>query len=104
MGKQKRKRRRAPQEEYNPHLKALILQVVDNQIAGRDETGQPIASTIAEDPDYVKNTFERLSAVYGPVKAKEMIAAVLLEEMYDVLKDQKRFDEPRYKNRLEELR
>ena len=104
MGKQKRRRRRAPQEEYNPHLKALILQVVDNQIAGHDEAGQPIASTIAEDPDYVKNTFERLSAVYGPAKAKEMIAAVLLEEMYDVLEDQKRFDEPRYKNRLEELR
>ena len=104
MGKQKRKRRHTPQEEHNPHLKGLILQVVDNQIAGRDETGQPIASAITEDPDYVKNTFERLSAVHGPTKAKEMIAAVLLEEMYDALKGQKRFDEPRYRDRLEGLR
>lgn len=102
MGKQKRKRK--PQEGYNPHLKALILQVVDNQIAGRDETGQPLTTTIAGDPDYVKNTFERLSAVYGPEKAKEMIAAVLLEEMYDVLKYKVPFDEPQYKEKLERLR
>ena len=104
MGKQKRKRKHKPQEEYNPHLKALILQVVDNQIAGRDETGQPLVTTIAGDPDYVKNTFERLSAVHGPEKAKEMIAEVLLEEMYDVLKYKVPFDEPQYKQKLERLR
>ncbi len=49
MGKQKR----APGEEYNPRLKALILQVVDNQIAGLDETGQPVTTTITDEPDYV---------------------------------------------------
>lgn len=102
MGKQKRKRR-AP-EEYNPHLKALILQVVDNQIAGQDETGHPLTTAITEEPDYVKNSFERLSAVHGPLKAKEMIAAVLLEEMYDVLKYTVPFDEPQYKEKLERLR
>ena len=102
MGKQKRKRR--TQEGYNPHLKALILQVVDNQISGRDETGQSLTTTIAGEPDYVKNTFERLSAVHGPEKAKEMIAAVLLEEMYDVLKYKVPFDEPQYKEKLERLR
>ena len=48
MGKQKRKH--TPREAYNPHLKALIHQVVDNQIAGHDETGQPIASAIEERP------------------------------------------------------
>ncbi len=100
MGKQ----RHAPQGEYNPRLKALMLQVVDNQIAGRDECGKPITTTITDDPDYVKTCFERLSAVHGPGKAKEMIAAVLLEEMYDVLKDYVPFDEPRYKERLEKLR
>lgn len=100
MGKQKH----APQEEYNPRLKALMLQVVDNQIAGRDENGHPLTTTITDDPDYVKTCFDRLSAVYGPSKAKEMIAAVLLEEMYDVLKDKVPFDEPRYKERLEKLR
>ena len=54
------KRKRAPGEEYNPRLKALILQVVDNQIAGLDETGQPVTTTITDEPDYVKHTFERL--------------------------------------------
>lgn len=62
MGKQ----RHAPQEEYNPRLRALMLQVVDNQIAGRDESGKPITTTVTEDPDYVKHTFERLSVVHGP--------------------------------------
>lgn len=97
-------RKHTPQDGYNPHLKALILQVVDNQIAGYDENGQPIASAITDDPDYVKNNFTRLSDIHGPVKAKEMIAAVLLEEMYDVLKYQKVFNEFRYKTRLEGLR
>lgn len=98
------KHRHAPQEEYNPRLKALMLQVVDNQIAGRGETGQPVATAITDDPDYVRHAFERLSAAHGAAKAKEMIAAVLLEEMYDVLKDYVPFDEPRYKERLEKLR
>lgn len=98
------KHRHAPQEEYNPRLKALMLQVVDNQIAGRDENGHPLTTTITDDPDYVKTCFDRLSAVYGPGKAREMITAVLLEEMYDVLKDYVPFDEPRYKERLEKLR
>lgn len=102
MGKQKHKH--MPGEEYNPRLKALILQIVDNQIAGYDENGQPVTTQITDDPDYVKNAFERLSEIHGSAKAKEMIAAVLLEEMYDVLKDKKPFDEPRYKIALEKLR
>ena len=102
MGKQRRKRK--PQESYNPHLKELILQVVENQIAGQDETGRPLVTAITEEPDYVKNTFERLSAVHGPGKAREMIAAVLLEEMYDTMKYGANFDELRYKTRLERLR
>lgn len=93
-----------PQDEFNPRLKALILQVVDNQIVGHDENGQPLTTTITDDPDYVKNSFDRLSAVHGPAMAKEMIAAVLLEEMYDVLKYQKMFNEAKYKTALERLR
>ena len=72
--------------------------------AGQDEAGQPLTTTITGEPDYVKNTFERLSAAHGPKKAKEMIAAVLLEEMYDVLKYTVPFDEPQYKEKLERLR
>lgn len=100
----KRKKKHATQEEYNPRLKALILQVVDNQIAGVDEDGQPLTTTITDDPNYVKNAFDRLSVAHGPVKAKEMIAAVLLEEMYDVMKYKKEFHEARYKTALEGLR
>lgn len=66
------KRKRAPGEEYNPRLKALILQVVDNQIAGLDETGQPVTTTITDEPDYVKHTFERLSAAHGAARAKSL--------------------------------
>ena len=100
----KRKHSRAGEAEYNPRLKALILQVVDNQIVGRDENGHPITSAITEDPDYVKRNYTRLSEIYGPIRAKEMIAAVLLEEMYDVLNDKKPFNELRYKSGLEKLR
>ena len=71
----KRRKKHKPQGEYNPRLKALILQVVDNQIAGYDEDGKPL------DTAYVKSTFDCLSTVHGPAKAKEMIAAVLVEEI-----------------------
>ena len=100
----KRKKKHVIQEEYNPRLKTLILQVVDNQIAGVDEDGQPLTTTITDDPNYVKNAFDRLSAAHGSVKAKEMIAAVLLEDMYDVMKYKKEFNEARYKTALERLR
>lgn len=63
-----------------------------------------MTTTITDEPDYVKHTFERLSVAHGAARAKEMIAAVLLEEMYDVLKDKVPFDEPRYKSKLEMLR
>ena len=92
----------ASQDEYNPHLKALILQIVENQIAGQFEDGQPLTAELGE-RNYVKETFDRLSVVHGPAKAKEMIAAVLLTEIYDVMKHQKAFDEARYRTRLEEL-
>ena len=90
------------QDEYNPHLKEAILQVVDNQIAGIDEDGEPLTTT-TDEPNYVKDNFDRLSTVHGPDKAKEMIAAVLAEEMFNALKYDKMFDESRYKARLEKL-
>lgn len=108
MGKQKRKhkhiQRRGAQEAYNPHLKELILQVVESQITGQDEDGAPVTTVIDGEPDCVKNTFERLSAIHGQERAKEMIAAVLLEEMYDTMKYLIPFNEPRYREKLERLR
>ena len=51
-----------------------------------------------------KETFERL-VVSGAVekRAKEMIAAVLIEEMYYVLKNKENYNEQRYARRLSEL-
>jgi hypothetical protein len=75
----------------NMHLKRTILQVVDNQL---NENNPPI----------MKITYERLLATgYTQKQAKEKLAAVALEEMYDVLKHHKPFNEERYAERLEGL-
>lgn len=75
----------------NYRLKRDILEVVDNQI--RDN-----------DPKCTKETLEKLISMgYIEEKAKEMIAAVLLEELYYVMKDKESFDEERYSNNLSKL-
>jgi len=54
----------------NLHLKKCILKVINNQIR-------------SSNPKCVKQTLERLiKAGYSENKAKEKIAAVLLEEIY----------------------
>jgi len=76
----------------NYHLKATILEVVDNQLALSD---LPI----------VKETFDRLCKNGDTVQvAKEKIASVLLGQMYDVLKDNIPFDEIRYEKELKHLK
>ena len=76
----------------NMRLKRTILQVVDNQLT-------------TNDPPITKNTYERLQALnYTKQQAKEKIAAILLEEIYDVLKDNEPFDLDRYTERLEGLK
>ena len=76
----------------NTHLKNHILQVVDNQLR-------------ANDPPITKATYERLqSAGYKKQQIKEWIAAILLEEMYDVLKNHEIFNEDRYAKRLKGLK
>ncbi len=72
--------------------------VVDNQIAGRDENGNPC------DSDFVKETFERLCPIYGKVEAKRQIAEVLIGGMYDAMKSQKPFDTEKYRHELERLK
>lgn len=76
----------------NENLKKTILQVVDNQLR---ENNPPIT----------KNTFERLQqSGYTTQQAKEKIAAILLEEMYDVLKTKQPYNEERYSNKLLKLK
>ncbi len=76
----------------NKHLQRSILEVVDNQVN-------------ANDPLITKITLERLrKAGYTERDAKKKIAAILIEEMYDVMKNGEEFDEKRYTDKLSALR
>jgi hypothetical protein len=73
-------------------LKGQMIQAVENQIKENK-------------PKCAKETFKRLTAAGHPEdKAKEMIAAMLIAEMHDVLKNQRPFDEKRYEGRLKKLK
>ena len=75
----------------NPRLKALILEVVENQIR-------------ASDPPETRLTFERLLAAgYSRKQALEMIGSALVEEIWDILHERKPFDRARFSALLEKL-
>ena len=75
----------------NLRLKKTILEIVDNQLK-------------ANDPPCTKDTYEKLmDAGYSKSEAKEKIGAVVLTEIYDILKKGQSFDEERYKDSLEEM-
>ena len=76
---------------FNPHLKATILEVVENQIR-------------ASDPPETRQTFERLlTAGYSRKEAVEMIGSALVEEIWGMLHDNKPFDRGRFRGLLEKL-
>lgn len=75
----------------NIRLKNMILEVVDNQLK-------------ADDPPCTKDVYEKLlNAGYTKSEAKEKIGAVVLTEIYDILKAGKSFDEAKYQKSLEEM-
>jgi len=75
----------------NLKLKKNILEVVDNQLK-------------ANDPPCTKDTYEKLlDAGYSKSEAKDKIGAVVLTEIYDILKRGQTFDEEKYKNSLDEM-
>ncbi|THE12186.1 hypothetical protein E1I69_11740 [Bacillus timonensis] len=75
----------------NLKLKSKILEIVDNQIN-------------INDPKITKETMERLMGLgYSETESKEMIGRVLVEEMYDILKNQVPFNEKRYSDKLNML-
>lgn len=100
----KRKRNRGPSREvrgvdqpydegtpFNPHLKAAILEVVEDQIR-------------ASDPPETRQTLERLLAAgYSRKQAVEMIGSALVEEIWGMLHDHKPFDRARFTGLLEKL-
>jgi hypothetical protein len=72
-------------------LKAKILEIVDNQIN-------------INDPKCTKETLERLvNSGFSEIESKEMIGRVLIEEMYELLKNQVPFNEERYAEKLSML-
>jgi hypothetical protein len=74
----------------NPHLKAVILEVVENQI--RDG-----------DPPETRQTLERLLAArYSRKQAIEVIGSALVEEIWAILHDNKPFDRERFTALLEQ--
>ena len=76
----------------NPHLRQHILDVVDNQL--RDNT-----------PPAAREAYERLQAGgYTPIQAKEMIAVLVIECIYDILKTDTPYNEAEYEKRLRALR
>ncbi|MFA9465632.1 MAG: SEC-C metal-binding domain-containing protein [Velocimicrobium sp.] len=75
----------------NLQLKKSILEVVDNQLKDNN-------------PACTKDVYEKLlDAGYSKSEAKDKIAAVVLTEIYDILKVGKSFDEARYQRSLEEM-
>ena len=75
----------------NPHLKAAIVEVVENQI--RDG-----------DPPETRQTLERLLAAgYSRKQSIEMIRSALVEEIWAILHDHKLFDQARFAALLEHL-
>jgi hypothetical protein len=76
---------------FNPHLKAAILEVVENQL--RDG-----------DPPETRQTLERLLAAgYSRKQAIEMIGSAVVEEIWAVLHERKPFDRTRFTALLEQL-
>jgi Holliday junction resolvasome RuvABC DNA-binding subunit len=75
----------------NHRLKNQMLEVVNNQLKDNN-------------PKFVKETLSRLVKLgYSEKDAREMIAAILLEEIYYLLKDQENYNEERYSEKLSKL-
>ena len=75
----------------NNSLKPLILEVVNNQIRSNE-------------PPETRQTFERLQTEgFTKEEAKELIAAVVASELYDVMKEQQPFNRDRFVAALNRL-
>lgn len=79
-------------EGYNPYLKQTLLEVVDNQLREND-------------PPMTRITLDRLIVTgYTEQQAKEKIAAVVIEHIYDCTKFNKPFNGEKYVKDLSELK
>ena len=75
----------------NLRLKKLVLEVVDEQL--RDNN-----------PPMVREVYDRLiEEGYSIREAKEKIGAVVIEEIYDVMKENQSYDEKRYTDAVKNM-
>ena len=75
----------------NIRLKKLILEVVDNQLKDNN-------------PPVARESYDRLiEAGYSVNEAKEKIGAIVVEEIYDVMKENQPYDEERYTQALKNM-
>lgn len=78
-------------QEVNPHLRAALLEVVDNQLR-------------ANDPPETSETFNRLIAQgISEEDAKLYIAQAVSVETFDILKHHRPFNRQRYVENLRRL-
>ena len=75
----------------NLRLKKLILEVADNQLKDND-------------PPAARKAYDKLvEAGYSVHEAKEKIGAIVIEEIYDVMKENQPYDEKKYAQALENM-
>lgn len=78
-------------QEVNYKLKAMLLEVVENQMS-------------IPETSFVKDKYNELCPKYGKQRALEMIAAILVGELYDMQTQGKTYDNERYKRLIGELK
>ena len=78
-------------DESHERLRKTYFEVIDNQIK-------------LNDPPEVKQTFDRLLKLgYNKFETKSFIADCLQIELFEVIKNDKKFDEKRYVRNLKNL-
>lgn len=78
-------------EDYNPRLKAAILEVVENQLR-------------AGDPPETRETLDRLMREgHSEADAKLLLGQAVAVEIYCTLKEKKPFDQERFVRNLRNL-
>jgi len=79
------------EQQVNETLKRVIMDVLDNQL----ESG---------DPPETKQTYDRLLGNgIDKKETRRLIACVIAGEIFDIMKEQKPFDQERFAKRLADL-
>lgn len=74
--------------KVNHNLKNSVMEAVENQLSGNN-------------PKATRETFNKLMALgYTEIMAKEKIAAAVIENIYQMLKQKRQFDESVFSGKL----